>query len=198
MDLDSILHKDIREVHPRGGQLLLSEPLMADHNFSRSAVMLLEQDSTGGHIGLMLNKGPVCQLNQLIEGLPAEITIPIFKGGPVELDRLFMLHRLGNIFSNSMEIAPGLYVGGTEDEVIGYIISHGGAVGDIRFFIGYSGWGAGQLTSEIIKNYWALNTDPDTSELLSGSGDAFWRREVEKLGPDYRSWLIVPENPSLN
>ncbi len=198
MDLNSILHKDVIELNPKGGQLLLSEPLMTDHNFSRSAILLLEQDCDGGHIGLTLNKGPLCYMNDLVEGLPDSHPIPIYQGGPVGVDRLFMLHRLGATFTNTLEIAPGLYVGGTEEEVIDYIISHDGAAGYIRFFLGYSGWEKGQLTSEIMKGCWALNLHPDASELLKGEGDPFWRREVAKLGPDYRSWLIVPEHPSLN
>lgn len=198
MDLNSLLHKDPVEVNPARGQLLLAEPLMNDGIFSRSAIILLERDSDGGHIGLALNKGPVCMMEDIFPQLPNVPGIPIYQGGPVEVDRLFMLHCLGDRFSHAMEIAPGLYVGAREDEVISFILDNPETEGKIRFFLGYSGWGKGQLTSEIMRNTWALNPMPDTGDLLVGSGDEYWRREVERLGEDYRSWLIVPENPSLN
>lgn len=198
MDLSNLLHHDPTELNPGAGHLLLAEPLMQDTMFGRSVIMVLERDRNGGHIGLALNKGPVCYLNDLIEDAEPLPHIPIFQGGPVDVGRLFMLHRLGNKFSNAIEIAPGMYIGANEDEVIDYLLTHPERSGEIRFFIGYSGWESGQLTSEIMRSSWALNTHPDTSLLLTGQGDEFWRREVENLGPDYRSWLIVPENPSLN
>lgn len=198
MDLNTFLHKDPVEVNPKPGQLLLAEPLMNDAVFGRSVIMILEQANNGGHVGLCLNKGPICSMNELLPSWPESKYIPVYQGGPVDMGRLFMLHRLGEQFSEAIEIAPGLYIGATEEEVIRHIMDHPEDEGDIRFFLGYSGWDPGQLTSEIMKNSWALNTTPYTGDLLKGNGDAYWRREVGRLGPDYRSWLIVPEHPSLN
>lgn len=198
MDLNTMLHKDPVEVNPKSGQLLLAEPLMNDPVFGRSVIVILEQDSVGGHVGLCLNKGPICSLSDLCGGLDNTPDIPVYQGGPVDLERLFMLHKLGNRFSNALEIAPGLFIGAAEEEVMDYLLTRPDGAKNVRFFLGYSGWSAGQLTSEIMKNSWALNVHPDTTELLAGAGDSYWRREVGKLGPDYRSWLIVPENPSFN
>lgn len=198
MDLNNLLHHDPTEVNPVAGQLLLSEPLMADPVFGRSVILLLEQDRDGGHIGLALNKGPISTMNELVDGMDSLPEIPVYQGGPVDMQRLFMLHRLGNRFSNAMEIAPGIFIGAREDEVIDYIMTHPDARDNVRFFLGYSGWSAGQLSSEIMRNCWALNTSPDTSDLLKGEGNEYWRRQVKRLGPGYRSWLIVPSNPSLN
>lgn len=198
MDLCSLLHKDPVEVNPKAGQLLLAEPLMRDDMFGRSVIMILEQDAQGGHLGLCLNKGPLCTLGDLIPNLPVCNDIPLFRGGPVDMQRMFMLHRLGDRLPGSLPIAPGLYVGGDENELIKYLVGHPESEGEIRFFLGYSGWEAGQLTSEIMRNSWALNVAPDTNDLLRGRNDEYWRREVERLGPDYRSWLIVPEHPYMN
>ena len=69
---------------------------------------------------------------------------------------------------------------------------------NIRFFLGYSGWSRGQLTSEILKNTWALNPNPGHTDVLTGAEDLYWRREVRRLGEKYRSWLLVPSNPAFN
>ena len=96
------------------------------------------------------------------------------------------------------EVARGIYVGANLDGIVEYINTNGNTEGCLRFFLGYSGWTEGQLTSEILRNTWALNPHPGSADLLTGSGDLFWRREVERMGAKYKSWLIVPSNPSFN
>lgn len=97
-----------------------------------------------------------------------------------------------------MEVSPGLYVGAKLDDIIDYINNNRYADGNIRFFLGYSGWSRGQLTSEILKNTWALNPNPGHTDVLTGAEDLYWRREVRRLGEKYRSWLLVPSNPAFN
>ena len=111
-----------------------------------------------------------------------------------------MLHTLGDMFEGSTELCPGIYVGGKIEEVYEYLMTGGETEGKIRFFLGYSGWVAGQLKNEIDKNVWALTNDAidDPERLLTGRGNSYWRREVKRLGSDYRSWLIVPQNPLMN
>ncbi|MBD5196338.1 MAG: YqgE/AlgH family protein [Bacteroides sp.] len=198
MNLESIIHKDPSIVNPQKGDLLIAEPLLKDPYFNRSVVLLLDEDEQHGHLGLTLNKITPVTLQDLFPDWYSAKDIPVYSGGPVESDRLFMLHALGDVFDGSMEIAPGLYVGANLDDVIDYINRHNYTEGDIRFFLGYSGWSKDQLTSEILGNTWALNPAANGSDLLIGNEDAYWRREVERLGEKYRSWLVVPSNPSLN
>ena len=70
--------------------------------------------------------------------------------------------------------------------------------GKMRFFLGYSGWGKNQLATEIINHSWALAQPEDMAEALTGRGNEYWRREVERLGEEYRSWLVIPQNPEEN
>ncbi|MDE6339161.1 MAG: YqgE/AlgH family protein, partial [Muribaculaceae bacterium] len=144
------------------------------------------------------NKVTPVTLQDLFPDWYAGKDIPVYSGGPVDADRLFMLHSLGDRFEGSVEVAPGLYVGAKLDDVIDYIESHHYAEGDIRFFLGYSGWSKDQLTSEILKNTWALNPNVSNVDMLIGNENDYWRREVERLGEKYRSWLVVPTNPSFN
>lgn len=198
MNLESIIYKDPSIVNPQRGDLLIAEPLLTEPYFSRSVVLLLDEDTNHGHLGLTLNKITPVTLQDLFPDWYAGKDIPVYCGGPVEADRLFMLHTLGDKFEGSMEVVPGVYVGAKLDDVIDYINTHHYTEGDIRFFLGYSGWSKDQLTSEILKNTWALNPNGASSDLLLGNEDTFWRREVEKLGEKYRSWLVVPKNPSYN
>lgn len=198
MDLNEMLHKDPVEVNPQAGQLLIAEPMMADGIFSRSVILLLDKNTDNEYMGLCLNKGPVCSLSDIYNEMEEASVIPVYQGGPVGLDRLFMLHSMPEVFADSVEIAHGIFLGYAREDNVKKLLQNRESAGDARFFIGYSGWGVDQLTSEIMQNSWALNINPDTNELLLGEGDKYWEREVERLGHDYRSWLLFPSNPSMN
>ncbi|WP_280119238.1 YqgE/AlgH family protein [Sangeribacter muris] len=198
MDLESIIYKDPTIVNPQKGDLLIAEPLLDEPYFKRSVILLLDEDNNQGHIGLALNKITPVSLLDLFPDWKAGAEVPVYSGGPVEADRLFMLHTMGDRFEGSMEVSPGLYVGAKLDDIIDYINNNRYADGNIRFFLGYSGWSRGQLTSEILKNTWALNPNPGHTDVLTGAEDLYWRREVRRLGEKYRSWLLVPSNPAFN
>lgn len=200
MDLKELLYSYSHPSELRRGSLLIAEPLMREEIFSRGVVMILDEDKAHGHLGLVLNKPTALDLGDLIPELGIERKVPVFSGGPVDHSRLFMLHTLGDLFTGSSELIPGIYVGGNIEEIAVYLAEGGEIDGKIRFFLGYSGWTAGQLKGEIDRNAWAVGNDaePDSGRLLKGKGNMYWRREVERLGMEFRSWLLIPDNPSLN
>lgn len=198
MDLESIIYKDPTIVNPKKGDLLIAEPLLDEPYFKRSVVLILEEDNNQGHIGLTLNKQTPVTLQDLFPDWSSGANVPVYSGGPVEADRLFMLHTIGDKFEGSIEVAPGIFVGAKLDDIIDYVNNQGDVEGSLRFFLGYSGWTKGQLTSEILRNTWALNPNPGQNDILTGAEDLYWRREVERLGEKYRSWLIIPSNPQFN
>ncbi len=199
MDIEKFLYGEGSGcVSPEKGDLLLAEPMMNEPVFGRSAVLLLDVDKDQGHLGLVLNKPIGASLSDLIPEWVGGEHIPVYQGGPVDTKRLFMLHTLGDRFSGSVEVAQGLYVGGLLDDIIDYVGDGLPTDGKMRFFLGYSGWSRDQLQSEVIRNSWAVVRNPDGGNLLYGDGDEYWRREVEKLGEDYRSWLTVPPEIWLN
>jgi putative transcriptional regulator len=69
---------------------------------------------------------------------------------------------------------------------------------DIRFFLGYTGWGANQLEEEIESNSWAIATNKYKKGLLSTSSKKIWKEKITELGGDYLIWSNAPENPNLN
>lgn len=198
MNIESLIHKDPSIVNPAKGDLLIAEPLLDEPYFKRSVVLLLDEDENKGHLGLTLNKITPVTLQDLFPDWDAGKNIPVYCGGPVEADRLFMLHSLGDLFPGAMEVSPGIFVGAPLDEIIDYINTDHYSESKIRFFLGYSGWTKDQLTSEILNNTWALNPNVTSQDMLLGSENSYWRREVERLGEKYRSWLLVPPNPSYN
>lgn len=199
MDIHNLLYnQDASGINPRAGSLLVADPMMEEIYFSRSAVLVLDESSDGGNLGITLNKGTNITLHDLIPDCQRGGEVPVFCGGPVDMERLFLLHSLGAVFPGASEVIPGVFVGGNVDDIISYLEDGGQIEGNLRFFLGYSGWTKGQLQAEIARHSWAVNNHPDGRKLLTGEGNEFWRREVMNLGDSYRSWLMVPPDPSYN
>ncbi len=113
MDIDSYLYKTPAEVDPEAGHLLLADPRLVDISFYRSAVLILDRENTGAHLGLVLNHELPATADALFRDLPGSEKIPLFKGGPVELDRLFMLHRLGTVIDGCLRFCRAFTPVGT-------------------------------------------------------------------------------------
>ncbi|MDE6532382.1 MAG: YqgE/AlgH family protein [Muribaculaceae bacterium] len=198
MNLEKLLYDYNPDIEPERGSLLISEPMMEEEIFCRSVVMILDIDRGRGHLGLVMNKPTRLTLRSLMPSWESGGTVPLFCGGPVDNNRLFMLHTLGSMFEGSTEVIPGIYVGGRIESIVDYIEAGGEIEGKIRFFLGYSGWSRNQLEEEKRSHSWAVDLHPDASGLLTGEGNSYWRREVGRLGERYRSWLMVPQDPSYN
>lgn len=198
MDIKELLFTGFPTSTPHMGSLLISEPLMDDKYFSRSAILVLDEPEDGGHFGLILNKPTEMTLRDLMPDWEEGENVPIYCGGPVDLRRMFLLHTLGEKLGSNTEVLPGIYVGADLDKIIEYIEEGGEVDGKLRFFLGYCGWSPGQLSGELNGKTWAVNALPQCENLLKGEGGEYWRREVEDLGEEYRGWLMVPEDPSMN
>lgn len=123
---------------------------------------------------------------------------PMFNGGPVDVSRLFLLHTVGATLQGSHEIAPGIFVGGNVKDVGQYMLNHHPDEEKIRYFLGYSGWEAGQLQAEIDAGDWVVADVSKADELLRGEGSRYWRNRVLELGEEYRHWSVMPEAPQIN
>lgn len=183
---------------PYKGRLLVSSPALVCPPFSRSAVFLLESDSKGGHIGLILNKPMAIDMSVLLPGWAEGSNWPIYCGGPVDGERLFMLHTLGEIFEGSTEISPGIYIGGDLNDIGSYLEQGKGAEGLVRLFLGYSGWTPGQLEEEIREGAWFVKGAPTPGDIFAGDGAGYWRREMSAISPAHGSLSLMPEIQQLN
>lgn len=183
---------------PRKGDILVARPYLNEVFFHHAVILLLDADADGGMMGLSLNVPTDLTLHDIIPEWEGGKKVRLFCGGPCDTDRLFMLHTLGDIFDGSHEIFPGLFIGGSIDDIVEYIENGGAVDGRMRFFLGYSGWAPGQLAAELAEQTWALARHPAVDKMLTGSSTLYWRRELGRLGPDYRAWLMMPTEPELN
>lgn len=179
----------------RPGQLLIAEPLMNDMNFTRSVILLCEHGEEGS-VGFVLNNPTDIQLNKLVQGMRADGPI-VFKGGPVQMDTLHMLHRIPGALGHGKKIANGIYWGGSFDDLYDISTSNDCDDADVRLFLGYSGWGPGQLENEIKEGSWLVTNA--TEDILFGTcHDNVWKKAITLLGRKYAHLAHIPTDPQLN
>ena len=174
------------------GKLLVAHPFLKDPNFKRSVVLICE-DSVDEQYGLVLNN-PITGV-VLKDVLPDDLTIdtPILSGGPVEPMTLQYLHQTN--VDDALVLSPDISLGGDFNQVkrllnLGQISTH-----DIKFFLGYSGWGEGQLKDEIDSDSWLVADFK--REYLDYQG-ALWKKVLRDMGGEYAEMVNYPIDPRLN
>lgn len=171
--------------------LLLAMPQLDDPNFAR-AVVLMVQHSDQGSFGLVLNRPsetPVIDVTAPMgmrwRGDPSAV---IWVGGPVSPESGWLLH----------EPAQSLSAEGTLEltDAISLSTSHANFRALVekpprrmRFYVGYAGWGARQLESELAQGAW-LTADVTPELVFDTPAERMWDQALRSLGVEPGS--LVP------
>lgn len=183
------------KIKPEKGRLLISEPFLPDPNFERTVVLLCEHNEKGS-FGFVLNKPSILKVNEVMEDI-TELDNLVYIGGPVEQDTLHFIHR-NAILTNAVEIVDNIYWGGAFGNLMLLCETHQITAKDIRFFLGYSGWGPGQLETELDQDSWIV-CDFVIDQLLFDTGsEIMWRKALENMGGRFSVYSNYPVDPRLN
>ena len=183
------------KVKPEKGRLLVSEPYLADPNFERTVILLCEHNDEGS-FGFVVNKPSIIHVNEVMEGMD-HVGDVVFVGGPVQQDTLHFLHRNTHI-ENAVKVHNEIFWGGDFENLVTQLDVAAIKSGDIRFYLGYSGWGQGQLESELQEDSWIV-CDYVTDELLFDTEPtAIWKKALESMGGRYSMYSNYPVDPRLN
>ncbi|MGB0979977.1 MAG: YqgE/AlgH family protein [Croceimicrobium sp.] len=180
---------------PARGRILIAEPLLGDPNFDRTVVLLADHNAEGT-VGFVLNRPVDLDFDELVLDFPS-FDAAIFEGGPVQEDNLFFLHSKGELIPGSEEIMNGVYWGGDLEILKEMIALEMVAPGDIKFFLGYSGWSTGQLNDELASKSW-LVAESHSDLIFNTEIESLWSTIMKQLGGDYALWHNAPMDPSLN
>jgi len=186
----------LSRMEPSGGKLLISEPFLSDPNFKRSVVLMAEH-TMEGTVGFILNQPSQLLLKDLVPDL-WQADYPIFIGGPVEIDTIHFIHRCYDKLNSGEEIGNGIYWGGNFETLKILVNSNAIDKNEVKFFLGYSGWGRNQLMEEIKGNTWIVSDQYDDSVVFSHNQEELWRKVIVNLGPRYAHVSNFPSDPSLN
>lgn len=192
MDLGEKFVIRSNSLDPKQGNILISEPLMHDFHFGRSVILLVDHEAAEGTLGLIINKRLNATVGQIVDDFH-DFDAPVYLGGPVADNQLFFIHTLGEMIPDSSPIIDGLYWGG-DKETLKTLINTGIANEDnTRFYLGYSGWDAGQLVGELVRNSWLVG-NITTQQLFHIPEGDMWESFVDRAGKPYAMWKRFPKN----
>lgn len=186
------------------GELLVATPDLSDPNFSHTVIYLLRHDATGA-LGLVINRPmgavPLERLLSVLEGDPEGAAgatgsagaaenggdsqggsdLLVYYGGPVEPYRAFTLHSRDVMFDDSVPVDDETAYN-VQGEIL-HALAEGDGPSRLIFLLGYSGWGAGQLESELERGDWYV-VDADPKLVFSKTPSYTWERAVARFGTE--------------
>jgi putative transcriptional regulator len=168
------------------GQLLIATPSLSDGCFDRSVIYLCEHNAEGA-MGVIINH-PVAniRMGEILKALSLQTggdisNLPVYFGGPVDAHRGFVLHTADQVLEDSVVGSDGITLTANVGMLKGIAEGQGPRQGFL--VLGYAGWGAGQLESEIESGSWI--TAPATRKLVfEADNDLKWSLAAASLGVD--------------
>ena len=168
------------------GKCLISTPSLDDSNFERSVVYICSHNANGA-MGFVVNKKiKEFSFSDLANQLPIVTNQPImpmdlYRGGPMDKVRGFVLHSTDYAKGDSIVIGDGIAISASVDILTD--IAYGNGPHNNLIALGYAGWGANQLEQEIINNSWLVA--PADQELVFRTKDEEkWQKAIESIGVD--------------
>ncbi|CAM5539137.1 YqgE/AlgH family protein [Streptomyces atroolivaceus] len=210
------------EVSSLTGRLLVAAPALADPNFDRAVVLLLDHDEEGS-LGVVLNRPTPVGVGDILAswaGLTGEPDV-VFQGGPVSLDSALGVAVIpgdegpsagSRIRSDGGEPSPGSRIRSDGGAPIGWRRVHGAiclvdldappellaaALGSLRIFAGYAGWGPGQLEAELKDGAWYV-VESEPGDVSSPRPENLWRAVLRRQRSELAMIATYPDDPSLN
>lgn len=137
------------------GLILLSTPLLDDFVLFTQSAILIASVNEDGAVGFILNKIFERRLNEL-EEFASGPPLLMYIGGPVDFDKLYIIHSRPDLIKGGTPIFSGLHLSGDLLQAVQMIGSGEIDVQEIKVFVGYCGWDPGQLEAEIAEGSWSI------------------------------------------
>ena len=172
------------------GHLLIAMPAMQDPNFARTVTYICEHSDQGA-LGIVINRPLDMDLGTIFGQLSLDPTDPelarqpVLQGGPVNQERGFVLHEPAEIpereFDSTLTVTNAIRVTTSQD--ILSAMARGTGPRRAVLALGYAGWGAGQLESELAQNAW-LSVPANPRIIFDTPFELRWRESGRLLGID--------------
>ncbi|MDH6226705.1 putative transcriptional regulator [Streptomyces sp. MJP52] len=187
---------DMTEVSSLTGRLLVATPALADPHFARAVVLVLDHDGQGS-LGVVLNRPTPVGVADILDDWADWTGEPgvVFQGGPVSPDSALGVAVVpggagpvgwrrvhGAIGLVDLEAPPGLL---------------GAALGSLRIFAGYAGWGPGQLEDELADGAWYV-VESEPGDVSSPAPGRLWRDVLRRQRGELAMIATYPDDPTLN
>ena len=174
----------IKQVDNLVGQLLIASPSLNDPNFHQTVTYICENNESGS-FGLIINRPMETNISEVLNQLSLDSSnelgnSPVLQGGPVGLERGFVLHKEGE-WENTSKINQDISITTSKDILLS--IASGGVPSESLLILGYAGWGSGQLEQELQTTSW-INVPANQDILFTVPYKNRWGEAINLLGID--------------
>ncbi|MGH8398375.1 MAG: YqgE/AlgH family protein [Gammaproteobacteria bacterium] len=167
-------------------QFLIAMPSLKDPNFQQSVVYVCEHNADSA-LGIVINRPTPVVLGDIFKQLSIEasdaqlVHRPVFQGGPVQMERGFVIHQPVGAWEATLKIGDNLGVTTSRDVLAA--MARGEGPQNAFVALGYAGWSAGQLETELSSNSW-LSTPADRSIIFETPVEQRWQAAAQLIGVD--------------
>ncbi len=176
------------------GKFLVSSPTLRDPNFWQTVILLCEHGPEGS-LGVIINRPTEVEVSTAVNSLPNLGGVGrVYAGGPVQKSAMLILC-YGNEPPEESTILKNVFLAKDLDmlKIPGLL----GPEGKLRCFLGYAGWGQGQLEAELKAGAWELQ--PAESDLIfDADPSSLWQKMMHRMGGEWEIYSTMPPDPSLN
>jgi putative transcriptional regulator len=172
--------------HYLANQFLIAMPAMADPNFNQTVTYVCEHSEKGA-LGIVINRPMDMRLDEVFRQLNVESSDdelanrPVLQGGPVHQDRGFVLHEAAGDWDSSLLVSDSIRVTTSRDILAA--MARGDGPQRSLVALGYAGWEAGQLESEVTENAW-LTVPAEPEIIFKTPYQDRWEAAAKILGVD--------------
>lgn len=166
---------------------LIAMPAMVDPHFAKTLTLVCEHNENGA-LGVVVNRPTDLNLHSLLEQLKIVPdldrfrSVPVHFGGPVQVDRGFVLHRPAGNWQSTLAVGSDL--GLTTSRDILEAVGRGEGPASLLVTLGYAGWAPGQIEHEIAQNAW-LTVPARADILFDMPAEERLAAAMQLLGVDY-------------
>lgn len=179
-------------VQSLAGYLLGAHPGLVDPHFNQSVVLLSAHNPAEGALGVIINRPTGDTLGNLRDDAASPLleNLPVYEGGPVAPKDILLVAWKWNLARQNFRLFFGL-----EPDKLQELIQADPTI-EARAFIGYSGWSAGQLETELSRFDWAVS--PFAQPFGKLPPQSLWRNLIDEVRPEWRILADSPDDPSVN
>ena len=185
------------------GRLLVATPVLADPNFRRAVVLVVEHEREQGTLGVVLNRPTEIGVGTVLERWADLATSPsvVFKGGPVAPNSALALAFVPGddepLGWHALDGAPAAMsrLGLVDLDVPPDLLS--ASVKQLRVYAGYAGWGPGQLKAEIGEGAWYV-ASAEPADAFGEQPGRLWTSVLRRQGGEMAFTATYPDDPSQN
>jgi len=164
------------------GKILLADKRLKDPNFDQTVVYLITYDEKGA-VGLVLNRETDMPVSRILRGVKeaADRKDFVFSGGPVEASSVLALYRTTTKRKGTRQVSSNVFAV-LDETVLKEALAAGAAANVLRLYMGYAGWGPGQLETEVGAGAWSVLSG-DAKTVFDSDPDTLWGRLNKRREP---------------